>query len=172
MEKAWRLLEEVQQKITGHAERENFTEVIRVPAKISKGERYQGLPFLVLDYPRIFEKNDVFAIRSMFWWGKYFSQTLHLSGKYKMQFAPRLIAMHTWLQENNYYISSGTEEWEHHFEPTNMLPVSTDFNESFADKALNAPFIKIGIRLPIESWEEMPEKLSANHAALLERLMF
>ena len=46
--------------------------------KISRGENYQGLPYLVLDYPRFFYRDDVFAIRTMFWWGNYFSITIHL----------------------------------------------------------------------------------------------
>ena len=57
-------------------------------AKISKGENYQGLPYLVLDYPRFFFRDDVFAIRTMFWWGNYFSITLHLKGIFFEAFRP------------------------------------------------------------------------------------
>src|SRR5262245_43273102 len=41
--------------------------------KISKGEKYLGLPYVMLDYPRLFTKDDVFAIRTLFWWGNFFS---------------------------------------------------------------------------------------------------
>ena len=57
-----------------------------IPPKISKGENYEGLPYVMLDYPRCFSKEDVFAIRTFFWWGNFFSITLHLKGKYKEQF--------------------------------------------------------------------------------------
>jgi hypothetical protein len=63
------------------------------PPKISKGENYRGLPYVMLDYPRIFGKEDVFAIRTMFWWGHYFSVTLHLKGIYKEIYGP-VIARH------------------------------------------------------------------------------
>ncbi len=53
--------------------------------KISKGENYLGLPYAILDYPAIFKKEDVFAIRTMFWWGNFFSITLHVSGRERMQ---------------------------------------------------------------------------------------
>src|SRR5437762_7300116 len=43
-------------------------EVLRPSAKISKGENYHGLPYLILDFPRFFEHKDIFAIRTMFWW--------------------------------------------------------------------------------------------------------
>src|ERR1051326_3611882 len=49
--------------------------------KIFRGENYLGLPYLILDYPKHFSKDSVFAFRTMFWWGKFFSCTLHLQGK-------------------------------------------------------------------------------------------
>jgi|SRR5690554_3520881 len=41
---------------------------ISPPLKVSKGEKHEGLPFLVLDYPRIFGQEDIFAIRYLVWW--------------------------------------------------------------------------------------------------------
>ena len=49
--------------------------------KIFRGENYNGLPYLVLDYPKHFSKDSVFAFRALFWWGNFFSFTLHLQGK-------------------------------------------------------------------------------------------
>ena len=49
--------------------------------KISKGENLQGLPYMVLDYPRFKEGDNLLLFRSMFWWGNYFSVTLHLQGE-------------------------------------------------------------------------------------------
>src|SRR5215510_10733018 len=57
--------------------------LIESSPKISKGENYKGLPWLVLDYPRLFNKESFFAIRTLFWWGNFFSTTLHISGNYK-----------------------------------------------------------------------------------------
>ena len=37
---------------------------IRSP-KISKGEQYEGLPWVMLDFPRHFAANDAFGIRSL-----------------------------------------------------------------------------------------------------------
>ena len=50
------------------------------PGKISKGENYLGLPYQVLDFPASFHKKQVFAFRTMFWWGNFFSVTLHIQG--------------------------------------------------------------------------------------------
>ena len=32
--------------------------------------------------PAVFSKENIFAIRTMFWWGNFFSISLHVSGKY------------------------------------------------------------------------------------------
>src|SRR5437868_6529086 len=58
-----------------------------VVAKISRGENYKGLPYVMLDYPRQFAKVEVFAIRSFFWWGNFFSITLQLGGQYQHKYA-------------------------------------------------------------------------------------
>src|SRR5215467_7358592 len=56
------------------------TEVKAISPKISRGENYGGLPWMMLDFPRFFAKEDlprsganIFAIRNMFWWGNFFS---------------------------------------------------------------------------------------------------
>ena len=70
MRKAWHLLEglqEYQKNLVSTYQKELPSEALRIPAKISKGENYRGLPYLVLDYPRFFEKENAFAIRTMFW---------------------------------------------------------------------------------------------------------
>lgn len=54
--------------------------------KISRGENYRLLPYILLDYPSYFSKNTIFAVRTMFWWGHFFSVTLHLSGDFKTRF--------------------------------------------------------------------------------------
>src|SRR5688572_20484305 len=61
-------------------------EVVAVSPKISRGENYRGLPWVMLDYPRRFSQADVFAIRSFFWWGGFFSFTLQLKGSYLHQY--------------------------------------------------------------------------------------
>jgi hypothetical protein len=60
-------------------------------AKISRGENYEGLPWIMLDHPRYFRKEDILAIRSFFWWGNFFSITLHLAGKPKEKALPLLL---------------------------------------------------------------------------------
>src|SRR5436190_19310256 len=89
IKKAQQLLGVVQENIADYikTKRKIFpAEIAAISPKISKGENYLGLPWLMLDYPRYFDKENIFAIRTMFWWGNFFSTTLHLSGKYQSQY--------------------------------------------------------------------------------------
>ncbi|MES2779891.1 MAG: hypothetical protein V4651_08325 [Bacteroidota bacterium] len=44
--------------------------------KITKGEQYKGLPYLVLDCPQIKGSDFDWVARTMFWWGHYISCNL------------------------------------------------------------------------------------------------
>jgi hypothetical protein len=61
-----------------------FGDIQCLNGKISRGENYQLLPYIILDYPSYFSRNNIFAVRTMFWWGNFFSITLHLSGDHKI----------------------------------------------------------------------------------------
>src|SRR6478672_2018750 len=52
-------------------------EVFLKSAKITRGENYKMLPYVILDYPAFFDRDHIFAVRTMFWWGNFFSITLH-----------------------------------------------------------------------------------------------
>src|SRR5687768_1003992 len=98
-------------------------EITNSSPKISKGENYKGLPYLVLDYPRYFTREDAFAIRIFFWWGNFFSGTLHLSGIYKSKYEKKIIESFESLKEKEFSVCINEDQWEHHFEAGNYLPL-------------------------------------------------
>lgn len=144
-------------------------EVNDIPPKISKGENYLGLPYLILDYPRHFHNEGTFAIRSMFWWGHFFSSTLHLSGKYKQMFQEKLLSNIQTFQ-NDYFICVNDEEWEHHFEENNYRKMdllnSAEINDIFNGKN----FIKLARRLPLQQWETADEFLFETFSEMIKSL--
>ena len=110
LEKMKALLEEVQEKQFDFVKKNNLTdEVFKVSPKISKGENYLGLPYLILDYPRYSSENNFFFIRIMFWWGKFFSCTLHLAENSKKRFSEKIQDSHSQLQ--NFYVSTSEDQW-------------------------------------------------------------
>jgi len=118
--------------------------------KISKGEQYLGLPYVVLDYPRNFTQQHMLAIRSFFWWGNHFSIHLLLSGTHRQHYQPKLQKVFENGGLNNYYIGLGDNPWNHHFMPGNYLPAS-QVNDPFSD---TKEFIKIAKKIPLLKWDE------------------
>lgn len=135
-------------------------EILTVPPKISRGENYKGLPWLILDYPRIFTQNDVFAIRTMFWWGKFFSCTLHLAGAYKEMLEKKIMASFDTLRADEFFVCVNTGQWEHDFEEKNFLPVARFTEKEFEELIKSKAFIKLSKTSAIGQWEDSIEILA------------
>jgi len=138
--------------------------------KISRGENYRGLPWLVLDYPRCFGQQDIFAIRTMFWWGHFFSLTLHLSGKYKKAYGPAIISSFDSLAVNRYFICVNEDAWQHHFEKSNYMPVDETGYTDFQAVVTKKTFIKLAVKTPLEQWNDSPRILEEHFIRLLAML--
>ncbi len=135
-------------------------------AKISKGENYNVLPYVILDFPRLFGKEDVFAIRCFFWWGNFFSITLHLSGIYQEQYAAALSKN---IEENlfdGWYISCAETQWQHHFEEDNYSFLQKRKEYLFAER----PFIKLAKKIPLTQWDHSYQFFETNFKMLIEAL--
>lgn len=137
--------------------------------KISKGENYRSLPYVILDYPAFYFKENVFVIRTMFWWGHFFSITLQLSGKYKSKFICEHDKITEWLQEKNYFICINHKEWEHHFDTDNYLPTCSLTKEQLSE-IMDKPFLKISKNSPLTEWNNAEVFLKSCFEELLEFL--
>jgi hypothetical protein len=169
MEKARLLLERLQEQELG---------LLPVPAngvggishygipKISKGENYGGLPYLVLDYPRIFHKENTLAIRTMFWWGNFFSTTLHLAGSHQQRLAAIVKEEFEILQNLDFHICINDREWEHHFEPSNYIPLAGLTKAGFNQILEGRSFIKIAQKIPLHQWDDAGSLLLSNFKLL------
>ncbi len=159
IEKMKQLLQQCLEKQKETIEQHKFIfseEVISVAPKISKGENYKGLPWLMLDYPRYFDKENVFAIRTFFWWGHYFSTTLHLSGRYKNLFAEKITGFHPSLIEQPFYLGINKTEWEHHFNIENYKLIHEISDKEFHQIISEKKFIKLSMKINLEEWDQLP----------------
>ena len=121
--------------------------------KISKGENYLGLPYVILDYPRISNGDGLFFIRSMFWWGNFFSSTLQVSGNFKMQNLSRVTNAFESLRDKNYYVGINANPWVHHFGNDNYKPLSSLSPEAFSFLLQKQEHIKIAAFWPLQEWD-------------------
>lgn len=136
----------------------NFQKEIafEISPKISKGEHYEQLPYVMLDFPRYFTVTDIFAIRTFFWWGNHCSIHLILKGKYLTELGPsvdRYFAMYGQhrVETLDWYIGVGSDPWQHHFEKDNYLPMQ-DWN---GDSVTQLPFLKLAKKIPLQEWDDI-----------------
>lgn len=141
-----------------------------VSPKISKGENYLRLPYVMLDFPRLFDQQNVFAVRTLFWWGNFFSITLHLSGEYKKRFEKKLLAGFDIVRRHDFYVCTGADPWQHHFEHSNYIPAAGLAKEEFEKTMLQKPFIKLAAKFPVQAWNDMPELLEEKFILLMKLL--
>ncbi len=132
--------------------------VLTVSGKISKGENYKDLPYLMLDYPRYFKKHDTFAFRTMFWWGNYFSITLHLQGNSLNLLRDRLVKKRTFWNQKNYYICVNQTPWEYDFEKNNYISLVNLPEEKIVAILLEHEFIKISTKIELEQFSQLKYK--------------
>ena len=134
-------------------------EVLSPGGKISRGENYLGLPWIVLDHPRHFIKGNIFAIRTLFWWGRFFSTVLHVSGYWQQWAAKKLTEAFASLQSNNLYICYSGDEWVHDVKSTSYTPINEITQKEFEKIVAEAPFIKIAAHTNINNIENAIEIL-------------
>jgi hypothetical protein len=144
--------------------------VIQSEPKIYKGENYRQLPYVLLDYPRCFSVADIFAIRTFFWWGHFFSITIQLSGRYKDLFATALVDHWSEVQNKNYLLCVNADQWQHHFEADNYTlaaNIETIELERIIEKK---PFIKLALPFSLQQWDDIPGLLESSFVEMLDLL--
>jgi hypothetical protein len=142
--------------------------ITRSTPKIAKGENYLQLPYVLLDYPRCFDAADIFAVRTMFWWGNFFSMTLHVSGTYKKMFQEKILDVDN--ANPGFFICIHESQWHHHFEPHNYIPVKQLSAKERQDIIRDNQFIKLAVQFPLQQWNDMPKLLDGSFKAIIEML--
>jgi hypothetical protein len=130
-------------------------DIATIAPKIAKGENYLGLPYVMLDYPRYFSADDIMAIRCFFWWGNFFSITLHLKGIYSEMCSTAIQRSYEKLSALGYSLAISEDEWHHHFGTDNYRCITSMDEHEFRLYITAHPYIKIARIFPISSWKNM-----------------
>ena len=159
LQKIKTLLEELQQKQFDYVREMGLhtNDPFYISPKISKGENYEGLPYIILDYPRVSNEKNFFLTRSMFWWGHYFSSTLHFSGSYKNMYGQKIRSSYKELRE--YYIAINADQWIHHFEEDNYKKIGSLTADEFTKYYDRFEHVKIAAKWPLDKWQEASSEL-------------
>lgn len=143
--------------------------VVSSAPKIAKGENYRQLPYLMLDYPRCFDAENIFAVRTMFWWGNFFSITLQVSGLYKEKFQQKIID-NIGAMSPDVFICIHENQWQHHFEEDNYMSVKQFSRADLTDTINKKQFIKLGIKFPLQPWAALPSLLDKSFLEIIKLL--
>jgi hypothetical protein len=142
-----------------HSHDRSITDAIEAGPKVSRGENYLGLPYVILDFPRYFREHDVFAVRTMFWWGNFFSMTLHLKGNYREHFRSKLTVALPGMTERGFHVCISEDEWEHHFGVDNYIPQASLEEGLWEDLYNVRTFTKLAVKWPVDEWNDVPRKM-------------
>jgi len=123
--------------------------------KISRGEKYRGLPYLVLDYPRKFQTQSTFAYRTIFLWGDSFSNTLHLAGEDLDSCRASLKTKIENLRGQDFFVCNNKSQWEHHFGPDNYVRLDDLEKKDCQDLIDHQPFVKFARKLELSRWKDL-----------------
>ena len=134
------------------------TSALACSPKIYKGEQYKSLPYVLLDSPRLFSHEGIFAIRCFFWWGNFFSITLHIAGIYKEKYYLPLFNALQAKKDTGWHICVNENEWEHYFAPDNYLLITdSPANHANAQEFSEKKFFKIAKKIPLQEWDAAPD---------------
>lgn len=139
------------------------------PGKISKGENYLGMPYFVLDCPRYFTRDEVFAYRNMVWWGNFFSCTLHLSGEVFDRSRP---SIWQWAQQQeDCFICVADSPWRYEYSSDNYLMIG-DLDMAQLERIIfEKKFLKISSFIPLGHWDKFGEFSLMNLARFMNILV-
>ncbi len=117
--------------------------------KISKGENYLGLPYLILDFPKKFDDENQFAVRSFFWWGKYFATFFLLSGEDLGKFLPTILSNHDLLTQKFICVATNSDRWIHLIDSDYYIPISQLSKDEIEKIVKQNGYLKLATILPL-----------------------
>lgn len=117
--------------------------------KIFRGENYRGYPYVIMDFPRHFSRESVFAVRTMCWWGHEFSMTLHLQGKALQPYVSEVPDRVLRLRNSGCHWCVNETPWEYEFVPGNYRLLDECPAESIEEQVKARGFLKIARSLPV-----------------------
>jgi hypothetical protein len=134
--------------------------------KISKGENYKGLPYVILDYPASFSKEKIVAVRTLFWWGNFFSIALHISGE---SFKENILSDEAieFLKERKFSICINENQWEHDFHPSNFVSIN-EMNDTRVNKLGEKNFLKIAKKTELTEWNSAGKFLEETFEEIID----
>lgn len=124
-----------------------------VTGQLVKGEKFHDFPYVYLDFPKFFSKEEMFAFRSFFWWGHSLIFCWLLSGPRLGEYQKRLITSHETLAHHAVFFSTAGTPWEWGLEKPHAVFLSEINKARLKEILKDRPFLKLGCSMPLKSLE-------------------
>jgi hypothetical protein len=135
--------------------------------KITRGERYKDMPYMVLDFPQIKGPAFPIVLRTMFWWGHYFSCSLILR---TALVDPGIAAKAIPAMSKTKMMMSDQGLWEQEL-GTELYRSTADLDEREIRETLTTlTYLKLSRRISLEKHEVLNEKATRIYMRWLREL--
>ena len=124
--------------------------------QIARGENHKGFPFLSLDIPQYFSKNEFFTYRTLFWWGHYLGFSFILKGSDLNTYSKRLQRCQKDEACHNIYLSQYASPWEWEFDEKHFLKISELSSNEIQETVDRLQYLKLMRFYPV-SEKSFPE---------------
>lgn len=121
--------------------------------KISRGEKHDGFPWVILDYPRHFAEADWLAQRVFFWWGHYFTVSVVAKGKFGKRLAEGLESGPP-PTPVNYWAGIPADIWNQSL-PQPGLTQMPATSACRVRKLEKDEILKMAVCLPLPGWQQL-----------------
>jgi hypothetical protein len=162
---------EIALKKDGSLNEIHYKNLEKETGKIFRGENYRNLPYVVLDFPKLFSADNIFTFRSMFWWGNEFSFTLHLQGHALYKYRISLRDNIELLLHKEFYFCVNHSPWQYYFMPDNFIKLDELANKKEISNQLETKeFVKLSRRIAIKDYEKVVDFGNETFQLLLKAL--
>lgn len=109
--------------------------------KVTRGENYDKMPYLALDFPSVSHKSFPVLYRTLFWWGHYFSLNMLVRRE--------LLAKQYIRLSVPAYVLNGEDLWDNNVERSYRKATEIDLKECQGD------YVRIAQTFPIQSYDQL-----------------
>jgi hypothetical protein len=110
---------------------------------LASGEYYQDLPYVYLDFPKHFSKQEIFAFRWMAWWGHHFFFAFISQGPCMETHRERLLQGWDQYCQAGLFLGLSEDLWDWRAEPGLVSPVVPATKEAASRLLGKHPFLKL-----------------------------
>ncbi|HXC61202.1 MAG TPA: hypothetical protein VNV63_00885 [Nitrospiria bacterium] len=121
--------------------------------QLVKGEKFQDFPYVYLDFPKFFSRDEMFTFRSFFWWGHSLIFCWFLSGPRLDEYRKRLLACHKTISHQTVFLSTAGTPWEWGLEKPHAEFLDRIKKERLKEILAERTFLKFGCSMPLKFLE-------------------